>query len=408
MSRFALTNATVATMVPDGSTFGLVPDGTVVIDDGRISWVGPSSDAPSPGGPTMDVEGRLVTPGLVDCHTHLVFGGDRSAEFEQRLAGATYEELNRLGGGIASTVDRTRSATVDELVRDASLRLAWLAGGGATTVEVKTGYGLDVPTEMRMLEAMLSLGGPGLPDVVATLLAAHVVPPEYVGRSDEYVDLVCEALLPLARDRVTAVDVFCETIAFSGDQTRRVFAAAADLGLRVKVHADQLSLGEGCHLAAEFRGLSADHLEYADAAAVAALAEGGVVAVLIPGASAFLDEAARPPVDLLRSHGVPIAVATDLNPGTSPLGSPTLAMNLACTRFGLTPAEALAGMTVHAAAALGLDDRGRLAAGTRADLAVWDVASPVELSYWFGAPLCAGTWVEGRPSPIGGGDVGNP
>ncbi len=391
------TNATVATMAAGSSAYGLIRNGSVSVAGGVIVDVGPSSSAPSGASQVVDLGGRLLTPGLVDCHTHLVFGGDRVAEFEDRLAGATYEEIARRGGGIASTVEATRAADADTLLASARRRLRWLAEAGATTVEVKTGYGLDLATELRMLDVTDRLAGAAIADVRATLLAAHIVPSEYREDRDSYVDLICDEIIPAAVGRADSVDVFCETIAFSAAETRRIFAAARSRGLAVKVHADQLSPGEGCHVAAEFGALSADHLEHADETAVAALAASGMVAVLLPGASSFLDERVRPPVDLLRRHGVPMAVATDLNPGTAPLASPTGAMHLACTRFGLTPEEALVGMTRVGAQALGLADRGVIAPGKRADLAAWDVEGPGDLAYWLGAPLCTGTWLGGVP-----------
>ncbi len=391
------TNATVATMATGSSAYGLMRNGFVSVAGGLIVDVGPSSSAPSGASQVVDLGGRLLTPGLVDCHTHLVFGGDRVAEFEDRLAGATYEEIARRGGGIASTVGATRAADTDTLLASARRRLRWLAEAGATTVEVKTGYGLDLSTELRMLDVTDRLAGAAIADVRATLLAAHIVPSEYREDRDSYVDLICDEIIPAAVGRADSVDVFCETIAFSAAETRRIFAAARSRGLAVKVHADQLSPGEGCHVAAEFGALSADHLEHSDEMAVAALAASGMVAVLLPGASSFLDERVRPPVDLLRRHGVPMAVATDLNPGTAPLASPTGAMHLACTRFGLTPEEALVGMTRLGAQALGLADRGVIAPGKRADLAAWDVEGPGDLAYWLGAPLCTGTWLGGEP-----------
>ncbi len=391
------TNATVATMATGSSAYGLMRNGFVSVAGGLIVDVGPSSSAPSGASQVVDLGGRLLTPGLVDCHTHLVFGGDRVAEFEDRLAGATYEEIARRGGGIASTVEATRAADADTLLASARRRLRWLAEAGATTVEVKTGYGLDLATELRMLDVTDRLAGAAIADVRATLLAAHIVPSEYREDRDSYVDLICDEIIPAAVGRADSVDVFCETIAFSAAETRRIFAAARSRGLAVKVHADQLSPGEGCQVAAEFGALSADHLEHADETAVAALAASGTVAVLLPGASSFLDERVRPPVDLLRRHGVPMAVATDLNPGTAPLASPTGAMHLACTRFGLTPEEALVGMTRVGAQALGLADRGVIAPGKRADLAAWDVEGPGDLAYWLGAPLCTGTWLGGVP-----------
>ncbi|NND84917.1 MAG: imidazolonepropionase [Acidimicrobiia bacterium] len=385
----ALVNATVATMVGDG--YGLVTDASIGIVDGRIEFVGQSRPAADT---TVDVGGRLVTPGLVDPHTHLVFGGNRATEFESRLGGATYAELNEAGGGIRSTVAATRFSSTDELARSAALRLGWLVGNGATTVEVKTGYGLDLQTEVRMLDAIDRLRG-GDADLHVTLMAAHTVPEEFADDREGYIRLLVDEVIPAAVGRADSIDVFVETIGFSADEAERILSAGRAAGLGVAVHADQLTLGEGCHLAARYGARSADHLEHADEAAVAALAEGGVVPVLIPGASSFLDEAARPPIDLFRSHGLPMAVATDLNPGTSPTASLPLAMHLACVRFGLTPLEALRGATTAAAAALGLDDRGRLAEGLRADVAIWDVEHPAELSYWVGAPLCATTVVGG-------------
>ncbi len=404
------TNATLATMADGSVPYGLIPGGALMVTDGVITSLGPMEEVASDATEVVDLAGRLLTPGLVDCHTHLVFGGDRAAEFEARLGGATYEELHRGGGGIGSTVRATRDADPGSLLADAGRRLGWLMNGGATTVEVKSGYGLDLETELRMLDVVAQLDAVSGIDVVPTLLAAHTVPVEYRDRRGEYVDLICDEMIPASVGRAAAVDVFCETIGFTAAETRRIFEAASAHGLRVKVHADQLSLGEGCHLAAEFGALSADHLEHADGAAVRALAGSGTVAVVIPAASSFLDEEARPPIGLLRRHGVPIAVATDLNPGTAPVGSPTLALNLACTRFGLTPLEALTGMTRVGATALGLTDRGVLSPGMRADLAAWDVSTPAELSYWFGAPLCTASWSAGRPVPslLPGGSLGRP
>lgn len=393
------TNATIATMVTSRGPYGLVTDGALSVRDGLITAVGTTAEVAGGAREIIDLGGRLLTPGLVDCHTHLVFGGNRVLEFEARLAGARYEDLNRSGGGINSTVRATREADSSSLVASGLRRLGWLAREGVTTVEVKSGYGLDIDTELCMLDAARQVGVVSGIDVLPTLLAAHTVPEEYRDRRDEYVSLICEVIIPASADQVTAVDVFCESIGFSGAETRRIFEAATGHGLPVKVHADQVTRGEGCHLAAEFGALSADHLEHTDEAGVLALASSGTVGVLIPAASAFLDERSRPPVGLLRRHGVGMAVATDLNPGTAPIGSPTLAMNLACTRFGLTPEEALAGMTRVGAAALGLADRGVLAPGRRADLAAWDVENPAELAYWFGAPLCLGTWVGGRARP---------
>lgn len=346
---------------------------------------------------TLSLDGRLVTPGLVDCHTHLVFGGSRVAEFRRRVAGATYEEIAASGGGIVSTVGATRETREAELFAGARTRAGWLMRSGVTTVEIKSGYGLDTATELSMLRVARRLGAETPLDVHATLLAAHVVPPEFRDDPDGYVDVVCEEILPAAVSAglVDSVDVFCERIAFTPAQTARILTAAASAGLPVRVHADQLSDGGGAALAAEHGALSADHLEHAGREGLDAMAAAGTVAVLIPGASTYLDESRRPPVEEMRAAGVAMAVATDLNPGTSPLASLPLAMSLACTRFGLGVDEALTGATRHAATALGVSDRGTIDVGMRADLAVWNAGEPAELSYWMGAPLCAATIAAG-------------
>ncbi len=391
-------NCHLATM--QGTLYGEVPDGLVAVHDGRIAWVGPRREAPRfTAADRIDGGGGWLTPGLVDCHTHLVFGGARAAEFELRLQGASYEEIARAGGGILATVKATRGASEAALLAASARRLARLAAEGVTTVEIKSGYGLDTASELKMLRVARQLGGrapaqavPAAVDpparVVTSLLAAHAVPPEYQGRADDYVDLVCAEIIPAAAAEglADAVDAFCERIAFSPAQCERVFAAARRHGLPVKLHADQLSNGGGAALAARCGALSAEHLEHTAEAGVAALAAAGTVAVLLPGAFYFLRESQVPPVAALRRHGVPIAIATDCNPGSSPLLSPLFAMNMACTLFRLTPAEALAGFTVHAAAALGLGDRiGRIAPGLLAELALWDVARPAELAYLMGA-----------------------
>ncbi|MBW3657209.1 MAG: imidazolonepropionase [Actinobacteria bacterium] len=386
-------------MAPDaGVPYGLIDDGVVAIADGWIVHVGPrGSEDGLEVARTGSAHGRLVTPGLVDCHTHLVFGGHRAGELEQRLGGATYEDIARAGGGIASTVAATRAADDDELLASARRRLGWLADGGVTTVEVKSGYGLDLDTELRMLRVARRLGEDGTTRVTTTFLA-HTVPADRRDDPDGYVEEVCREMLPavVAERLADAVDVFCETIAFSPAQTERILSAAVDLGLPVKVHAEQLSDQNGAALAARYGALSADHLEHLPPEGAVALAEAGTVAVLLPGASVFLDEDRRPPVDLLRQHRVPIAVSTDLNPGTSPLGSLLQAVNLACTRFRLTPEEALRGATEHAARALGLDDRGVVAPGKLADLALWEVEHPAELAYWHGADLLAARLLGGE------------
>jgi imidazolonepropionase len=348
---------------------------------------------------TIDAAGALVTPGLVDCHTHLVFGGDRVGEFEARLSGVGYEDLARRGGGIASTVAATRAAGEDELVRAAARRAEQLASDGVTTVEIKSGYGLDLETERRMLAAARRLGAELPLRVQTTFLGAHTVPDEYRGRADAYIDLVCDDMVPAVASAglADAVDAFCEGIAFSAEQVTRVFDAARRHSLPVKLHADQLSDGGGAALAAAFAALSADHLEHTSPAGVRALAAAGTVAVLLPGATHTLGERARPPVAALRAAGVPLAVSTDANPGTSPLLSLRLACNLACTLLGLTPAEALAGATRIAARALGLAGRaGILAVGAVGDLVVWDAGQPAELVYWMGGRLANTVVVAGE------------
>jgi imidazolonepropionase len=342
----------------------------------------------------MDLGGAWVTPALVDCHTHLVFGGNRADEFAQRLAGVSYEEISRRGGGIRSTVRSTRALSEPELVAQALPRLRALAAEGVATVEVKSGYGLDLASERRCLRAARQLGEETGMRVVTTFLGAHAVPEEFEGRREDYLTLVCREMLPAlaAEGLVDAVDAFCETIGFSIDETQRVFQAARDLGLPVKVHAEQLSLLGGAALGARWNALSADHLEWLDEAGVEALARSGTVAVLLPGAFFTLRETRVPPVDLLRRHGVPMALATDCNPGTSPSVSILTTLNQACTLFRMTVPEALAGVTRHGARALGLSDRtGTLAVGMEADFAVWEVTSLAELAYWTGVPLCRAT-----------------
>jgi imidazolonepropionase len=391
----SVVDAAVATMDPARpGPYGLVDAAAVGVTDGRVGWVGPMAELPPGSGATrtVDAAGALVTPGLVDCHTHLVFGGDRVGEFEARLSGASYEELARRGGGIASTVAATRAAGEPDLVHAATRRAAQLLGDGVTTVEIKSGYGLDLETEGRMLAAARRVGDELPLRIRTTFLGAHTVPEEYRGRPDAYVDVVCNDVLPavVAAGLVDAVDAFCERIAFSPQQVRQVFDAARGHGLPVKLHADQLSDGGGAALAASFGALSADHLEHTSPAGVRALADAGTVAVLLPGATHTLGERARPPVAALRAAGVPIAVSTDANPGTSPLLSLRIAANLACTLLGLTPAEALAGITRNAARALGLaGTAGVVTPGEAADLVVWDAGQPAELVYWIGGRLAS-------------------
>jgi imidazolonepropionase len=383
-----LVDCNVATMDPARpGAFGAIENGAVGILDGRIVGVGRRTELAGYQAKSVEpLGGAWVTPGLVDCHTHLVFGGNRAHEFEQRLEGATYEEIARAGGGIASSVRATRAASLEELVEQARPRLRALMAGGVTTVEIKSGYGLDITTELRMIEAAQALGASETVRVVPTLLALHALPPEH-GRRD-YVDLVVGDLLPRAAALgVGTVDAYCEGIAFTPVEIRRLFEAAREHGLRARIHAEQLSNTGGAALAAEFGALSADHLEHADERAVAAMAAAGMVAVLLPGAFYALRETRKPPVDLLRRHGVAMAIATDCNPGTSPVLSPTLMLSMACTLFGLTPEEAIAGMTVHAAKALGVEaEAGTVTVGKAADLCVWRVKRPAELCYWVGLP----------------------
>ncbi len=370
--------------------YGLIEDAALVVSDGLLQWVGPRSDLPANlltnGTQTIDAKGSLITPGLIDCHTHLVYGGNRAGEFEQRLNGASYEDIARAGGGIVSTVMATRAATELELEAQSTPRLQALLAEGVTTLEIKSGYGLALEHERKTLRVARSLGNAHPVSVQTTFLGAHAVPPEFAGRTDDYVDAVLH-MLPLlhAEGLVDAVDAFCERIGFSVAQTERVFAAAQSLGLPVKLHAEQLSDSGGAQLAARYNAISCDHLEWLSEAGVQAMVRAGTTAVLLPGAFYFLRETRLPPIAQLRSAGVPMAVSTDCNPGSSPCTSLLLMLNMACTLFRLTPEEALAGVTRHAARALGLKDRGMLAAGMRADFVLWDVASPAELSYAFGS-----------------------
>ena len=379
---------------------GVVRDAAIAVRGGRIAWVGPRAAMPDiRAAEEHDLEGRWVTPGLIDAHTHLVFGGNRAHEFEMRLEGASYEEIARAGGGIVSTVKATRAAGAEELAASAARRLERLLAEGVTVVEVKSGYGLDLESERAMLRAARALGERYPVTVRTTCLAAHAVAPEYAGRADAYVDLVCGEILPAlaAEGLVDAVDAFCERIAFSPEQTARVFDAAKALGLPVKLHADQLSDGGGAALAARYGALSADHLEHTSEEGVRAMAAAGTVAMLLPGAFYLLRETKLPPVELFRRHGVPMAVATDCNPGTSPAVSLLLMLNMACTLFRLTPMEALAGVTRNAARALGMHaTHGTLEAGKAADFAAWDVGHPAELCYWLGANPCARVVKDGR------------
>ena len=386
-------NVDLATMTT-GAPYGAIRDGALAVSAGRIAWLGPRADLPPALQAHEELDGRgdWLTPGLIDCHTHLVYAGNRAGEFERRLGGASYEDIAREGGGILATVRATRGASEEQLLRESELRLERLLAEGVTTVEIKSGYGLDVESELKMLRVARQLGAEHGVDVQTTLLAAHTLPPEFAGRAAEYVELVCEEIIPTAaRERLAdAVDAFCERIGFSAEHTRRIFAAARACGFPVKLHADQLSDSGGARLAAECGALSADHLEHASEDGVAAMARAGTAAVLLPGAFYYLREQKAPPVAALRAKGVATAIATDCNPGTSPVTSLLLMLNMACTLFRLTPEEALAGVTRHAARALGHDDRGRLEPGARADFALWRIGAPAELAYALGANPCVG------------------
>ncbi|MBU1385952.1 MAG: imidazolonepropionase [Alphaproteobacteria bacterium] len=394
-----ITDCRLATMTECDEPYGAIDDGALLIADGRIVFAGPRADLPPHEAAATDhLDGRWVTPGLIDCHTHLVFGGDRSGEFEQRLEGATYEEIARAGGGIVSSVAATRAASEDDLYASALTRLAGLTATGVTTLEIKSGYGLDRDSELKMLRVARRIGREAGVRVRTSYLGLHAVPPEHRADRARYVDKAVDDILPAAHAEglVDAVDAYCEPIAFSTDEVGRLFDRARALGLPVKLHADQLSDSGGAELAARHHALSADHIEHTTEPGVRAMAQAGVVAVLLPGAYLMLRETTPPPVALLRRHGVAMALATDCNPGTSPLASMTAALNLACVQFRLTPEEALAGATRVAAKALGLqDEAGTLAPGKAADLAVWDIERPAELCYWLGKPLLHRRYVAG-------------
>lgn len=380
--------------------YGTVRNAVVLVRDGLIDWVGAASDAPegaiASAREDIDLGGGWVTPGLIDAHTHLVFGGTRAGEWERRLGGASYEDIARAGGGILSTVRATRSASLDDLVLGARSRLEAMIDFGTTTVEIKSGYGLEPEAELRMLEAARTLGNTGV-SVSTTLLGAHALPPEFQGDRAGYIDLVCDEMIPRAADGLAdAVDAFCEGIGFTPEECTRVLEAGAAHGLAGRLHADQLSDLEGAALAARMGARSADHLEYTNEAGAEAMAAAGCAAVLLPGAFYFLQETRKPPIEAFREYGVQLVVATDSNPGSSPTTHPLVAMNQACVLFGLTPAEALAGMTRLAGPVLGLDDRGVIEAGRRADLACWAVGSPAELSYWMGGTPAMAVIADGR------------
>jgi imidazolonepropionase len=402
MTRTLLRHGRLATFAADAG-WGLVDDGALLVEGERIAWVGADAARPAADGAAeVDLQGGLLTPGLIDAHTHLVYGGDRADEFELRLQGASYEQVARAGGGIRSTVAATRAAGEAQLFDAAAARAGALLREGVTTIEVKSGYGLDEATEARCLRVARRLGAELPLTVRSTSLAAHALPAEYAGRADDYIEAAVGWLaVQHAAGLVDAVDAFCDTIGFTPAQTERVFGAARALGLPVKLHAEQLSNQHGAALAARFGALSCDHLEHLDAEGIAAMRAAGTVAVLLPGAFYFLRETKVPPVAALRAAGVPMALATDHNPGSSPGLSLLLMLNMGCTLFGMTPEEAWRGVTVHGARALGLADRGRLVPGQRADLALWDVAHPREIVYRFGFNPCRRVWHGGREVALG-------
>ena len=396
-----IVDAQLATLAETGEPYGAIRDGALGWRDGRIVFAGARTELPDDPFVLSDrvesAQGEWITPGLIDCHTHLVFGGERAGEFELRLQGASYEQIARAGGGIVSSVRATREAGEDALLAAALPRALALKADGVTTVEIKSGYGLDVDNELKMLRVARRLQRETGIDVRTTFLGAHALPPEFAGRAEDYIDAVCTRMLPaVAKENLAdAVDAFCEGIGFSPAQTRRVFETARSLGLPVKLHADQLSDLGGAGLVAEFGGLSADHVEFSSVEGVRAMAAQGTVAVLLPGAFLCLRETKLPPIGAFREHGVPMAIATDCNPGTSPLLSLRLAMALACMLFRMTPEESLRGATVNAARALGLRDRGVLAPGMRADFVRWRIGQPAELCYWLGGQLVREVWRAG-------------
>ncbi|WP_216594442.1 imidazolonepropionase [Pseudoalteromonas luteoviolacea] len=381
--------------------YGIIENAAIMIKGDTIVWLGKGSEMPEfdvLATPVTSAKGAWLTPGLIDCHTHILFAGSRAEEFEKRLNGVSYQQIAEQGGGIATTVKATRLASKEELFVVAKQRLNALLKEGVTTVESKSGYGLDTESELKLLEVNQILDDHHPIQIQSTFLGAHALPPEYKGNSDGYIDLVCDEMLPLVAQRglADAVDVFCENVGFSHAQTKRVFERATELGLKVKCHAEQLSNQYGSELVAEFGGLSADHIEYLDERGVIAMAKSGTVAVILPGAFYFLRETQHPPIELLRKHQVPIAIASDFNPGTAPLCSLRLMLNMACTLFKMTPEESLLGVTRHAAKALGLSDRGVLKVGAKADIAMWQIQHPAELSYQFGVNDLLNLWISGR------------
>ncbi len=398
-----LINGLIATMTAGKAPYGAISDGAVALAGGKIAWVGAMKDlekAPAElARDVVDCGGRLVTPALIDCHTHLIFAGDRSGEFEARLAGTSYEDIAKAGGGIMSTVNATRAASEEDLVRLGMMRAQTMMAEGVGTIEVKSGYGLDLETEIKILRAATAVGGNLPVRIERTFLGAHTLPPEFKDNREGYLDLLIKEIMPALQKEglIDAVDAYQEGIAFSGEEVSRLFEAATAMGIPVKLHADQLSDMGGAATAAKFKALSADHLEYTSAAGVKAMAEAGCVAVLLPGAFYFLKQTQKPPVELLRKHKIAIAIATDCNPGTSPVMSLHLILNMACTLFGLTPEEALAGVTRNAARALGLKNLGTLEAGKTASLALWNVENPAALAYAIGGNPLEGLILDGTP-----------
>ena len=392
-------NIQLVTLDAELSDYGLIEDAIVIVNGTHIEWAGPAFDAPStPTAEVIDGQGGLMTPGLVDCHTHLIWAGSRANEFAQRLHGATYAEIAQAGGGIAATVRATREASYDELLQLALKRAKALIAQGVTTLEIKSGYGLDLETERKQLQVARAVGEQLPVRVKTTLLAAHAIPPEFKNNADGYIDEIVERILPTLADEglVDAVDAFCESIGFSPAQTKRVFEAAQSLGLPVKLHAEQITNQQGAQLAAQFEALSADHLEQLDEAGVQAMAASGSVAVLLPGAFYFLRDDQVPPIELLRKHRVPMAIATDANPGSSPIHNLQLMLQMAATFFKLTPEECLRGVTVNAAKALGMFGQvGEIKAGMKADLALWDIQDAAELTYQFGVNPLIKRWYDG-------------
>lgn len=402
-------NVHLATMdeARDRASYGEIRDAAIAVQDGKIAWLGAMTDLPADyvAEQVFDGQGAWLTPGLIDCHTHIVYAGNRSHEFEARLNGVAYEEIARQGGGIVSTVKATRAASDDELMQASLPRVLSSMAEGVTCLEIKSGYGLDTDNEAKMLRVARQLQQTLPLRVSTTFLGAHALPPEFAGRADDYIDEVCERMLPTiaAQGLVDAVDAFCEKIGFTPAQTTRVFEAARKLGLPVKLHAEQLSDQGGAALTAQYQGLSADHLEYLSDAGIAAMREHGTIAVLLPGAYYYLRETKLPPIAALREAGVPIALATDCNPGTSPMTSPLLTMNMACTLFRLTPLEALRGITIHAARALGLQDQiGSLTVGKQADFALWNIERPAQLAYMIGINPCVGRVFAGEVTSLVG------